>query len=196
MSIFPKNIPEILTISGLSVELIRKPIKHLYLRISPQGSIQISAPLKSSQTTLENFVNAKHTWITTHQERILARNQEQILPLAAQDKSIQEWHRRELKAKIQSLIEHYEPLMQVKVLEFGVKKMKTRWGTCQPRAKRIWLNLELGQKPDEYLEYVVVHEMVHLLEPSHNSRFKALMSQFMPDWQRRKKELNNGQFCS
>ena len=72
--------------------------------------------------------------------------------------------------------------MGVKVAEFGVKKMKTRWGTCSLQARRIWINLELAKRPMKCLEFIVVHEMVHLLERNHNKRFYTLMDKFMPDW--------------
>lgn len=75
--------------------------------------------------------------------------------------------------------------------EFGVKQMKTKWGTCNPAARRIWVTLELAKKPAECLEYIVVHEMVHLLEPSHNERFKALMEEYLPKWRFYRDELNN-----
>ena len=100
------------------------------------------------------------------------------------------WYRQQLKQALPPLIEKWEKIMEVKVDEFGIKKMKTRWGTCNPNAKRIWLNLELVKKPDDCLEYVVVHEMVHLLERSHNSRFVALMDQFLPQWKSYKDDLN------
>jgi predicted metal-dependent hydrolase len=80
--------------------------------------------------------------------------------------------------------------MNVKVNEFGIKKMKTKWGTCNIEAKRIWLNLELAKKPAECLEYVVVHEMVHLLERNHNDKFEAYMNQFLPKWSYLRDELN------
>jgi hypothetical protein len=70
--------------------------------------------------------------------------------------------------------------------------MRSRWGTCNIRARRIWLNLELAKYPPECLEYVVVHEMVHLLERSHNARFKSLMDRFLPDWRARKRTLGAG----
>lgn len=74
--------------------------------------------------------------------------------------------------------------------EFGIKKMRTRWGTCNLRAKRIWLNLELAKKPPECLEYVVVHELVHLLERKHNAVFVAYMDKHLPNWRHLKGELN------
>lgn len=103
---------------------------------------------------------------------------------------LDEWYRRKLKETVPSLIEKWEKKMNVKVKEFGIKKMKTKWGTCNRKAKRIWLNLELAKKPPECLEYIVVHEMVHLLERNHNDRFIALMTEFMPKWRFHKDELN------
>ncbi len=103
---------------------------------------------------------------------------------------LKEWYRQQLKQSIPAIIQHYEPIMQVKVAEFGIKQMKTRWGTCNTAARRIWINLELAKKPPECLEYIVVHEMVHLLERSHNHRFVAFMDQFLPKWRAYKDELD------
>ena len=80
--------------------------------------------------------------------------------------------------------------MDVEVREFGIKKMKTRWGTCNPKAKRIWLNLELAKKSPACLEFIVIHEMAHLIERKHNARFKKLMDKFMPNWRLVRVELN------
>ncbi|MDD4964064.1 MAG: SprT family zinc-dependent metalloprotease [Gallionella sp.] len=102
------------------------------------------------------------------------------------------WYRAQLQAQIPALIAHWQPIMGVQVAEWRIKHMKTKWGTCNTRVHRIWLNLELAIFPLACLEYVVVHEMTHLLEPSHNARFKALMDQFMPLWREYKKELNKG----
>lgn len=101
-----------------------------------------------------------------------------------------EWYRAELKKMIPSLIAKWEKTMGVQVAEFGIKKMKTKWGTCNQEAKRIWLNLELAKKPFQCIEYIVVHEMVHFLERNHNDRFIAYMNQFLPEWKELKRELN------
>ncbi len=103
---------------------------------------------------------------------------------------VNEWNRKQLKNSIPDIIRKYEKLIDIVVHDFGVKKMKTKWGTCNVEAKRIWLNLELAKKPGEYLEYVVVHEMTHLLEPTHNNRFVTLMNMFMPKWKFYRDELN------
>lgn len=100
-----------------------------------------------------------------------------------------EWYRNELKKHIPGLIKKWEDKMGVSVNSWGVKLMKTRWGTCNPKAKRIWINLELAKKSFACLEYIVVHEMVHLLERYHNKRFYDLMGHFMPNWKEIKKEL-------
>lgn len=101
------------------------------------------------------------------------------------------WYRQQLKAQIPPLIEKWQPIMGVTVQAWGVKQMKTRWGTCNIRARRIWLNLELAKRPPRCLEYIVVHEMVHLLERLHNARFRAFMDQFLPHWRSCKEELKH-----
>ena len=101
-----------------------------------------------------------------------------------------EWYRQRLKEIVPGLIAQYKKIMQVHVPEFGIKKMKTRWGTCNIQAKRIWLNLELAKKPKDCIEYVVVHKMVHLLEQCHNERFVAYMDKYLPKWRFYKEELN------
>jgi hypothetical protein len=116
-----------------------------------------------------------------------------VRPHSSRDKReaiVYEWYRAQVKQALPAMIEKYEILMGVRVAEFGVKRMKTRWGTCNTAAQRIWLNLELAKKPLACLEYVVAHEMTHLLERSHNQRFVQLMDQFMPDWRTHKAQLN------
>ncbi len=103
---------------------------------------------------------------------------------------LDEWYRQELKGIIPGIISRYEKIMKVTVNEFGIKKMRTRWGTCSRVPKRIWLNLELAKKPKEYIEYIVVHEMTHLLERRHNERFITFMSQFLAKWRFYKEGLN------
>lgn len=105
-------------------------------------------------------------------------------------KVMTEWYRGELKKQIPDLIVKWESNMGVKVNTWGVKSMKTRWGTCNPKFKRIWINLELAQKDPRCLEYIIVHEMVHLLERHHNKRFYDYMSLFLPEWKDIKTELN------
>jgi predicted metal-dependent hydrolase len=100
------------------------------------------------------------------------------------------WYRGQLKSAVPPLITKWEPLLGVEVNQFFVRRMKTKWGSCNPKAGNIRLNTQLATKPPECLEYIIVHEMMHLLEPTHNSRFRALMDRFMPNWQFRNDQLN------
>jgi predicted metal-dependent hydrolase len=100
------------------------------------------------------------------------------------------WYRARLRDLAGKLIRKWEPVLDVKVNELGIKVMKTRWGTCNPRAGRIWINLELIKKTVECLEYVVVHEMIHLLVRNHGPDFKRLMHAHVPEWKRCRHELN------
>ena len=103
---------------------------------------------------------------------------------------LDDWYRQQLKATIPPLIAKWEQVLGVKVTRFFVQRMKTKWGSCSPDTASIRLNAELAKKPSECLEYIVVHEMVHLLEPTHNDRFVALMNQFLPKWQFDRDTLN------
>jgi predicted metal-dependent hydrolase len=101
-------------------------------------------------------------------------------------------YRRLVSAALPALVAHWSPIMQVTVHKTFVQKMKTRWGSCNYRAHHIRLNSELASYPPQCLEYVVVHELVHLLEASHNARFYALMTQFYPDWKEVRALLRTG----
>ena len=103
---------------------------------------------------------------------------------------LDEWYRRQLKEIVPGMISQYEEMMKVKVDEFGIKKMKTRWGTCSIGAKRIWLNLELAKKQRHYIQYIIAHEMLHLLERRHNDIFISNLDKFVPQWRFYKEELN------
>ena len=104
---------------------------------------------------------------------------------------LNEWYRQQLIESIQPLVNKWENKLKVSVEHFSIRDMKSRWGSCTTKTRSIRFNLELAKKSPECLEYIVVHEMVHLLESSHNFRFKALMNQFYPNWKDYRKELNS-----
>lgn len=110
--------------------------------------------------------------------------------LEQRKKLLIEWYRKQLKDMVPQIFAHWESIMGVSAKEVHIKIMKTRWGTCNTVKKRIWLNLYLALKPLECVEYVIVHELCHLIEPSHNERFYQCMDYFLPDWKSRKKRLN------
>jgi predicted metal-dependent hydrolase len=100
------------------------------------------------------------------------------------------WYGELVKKALPPLVAQWEPILGVQVKRFFVRRMKTRWGTCHTRKGTIRLNADLAQKDPKYLEYVLVHEMAHLLEPSHNARFYGLMDRFMPQWKTYRGQLN------
>jgi predicted metal-dependent hydrolase len=102
----------------------------------------------------------------------------------------EEWYSEQIRKAVPPLIAKWEPVLGVKVKRFFVQRMKTKWGSCNHRACTIRLNTDLARKPRECLDYIVAHEMTHLLEPTHNSRFIALMDRFIPKWQFYRNELN------
>ena len=114
------------------------------------------------------------TGITLHIRRKSSVQQRQNL--------LRKWYREQLQLRIPPLQEKWQPKIGKEVSEFRIKRMKTRWGTCNIRQHRIWLNLELIKKPEQCLEYILVHEMVHLLEPGHTKNFYARLDALMPVW--------------
>lgn len=107
-------------------------------------------------------------------------------------KLLDTWFRRVMKQEAAGLVEKWQKLIGVQASGVGIRNMKTRWGTCNVKTRKIWLSLRLMQKAPEYMEYVVVHELVHLLEKSHNQVFKGYMDQFLPQWRTLRKKLNEG----
>jgi len=110
--------------------------------------------------------------------------------VAKRHEIMNEWYRTELKKLIPDIIEKWGKRIDVNVSEWRVKHMKTKWGSCIIEKKRIWLNLELAKKPIQCLEYIIVHEMVHLLERHHNDKFLNYMDTFLPNWKQVRTELN------
>jgi predicted metal-dependent hydrolase len=216
----------IIELDGIAIEISRKPIKNMNLRIyPPDGLVKVSAPMRYSEQLIKQHLQEKSEWIRAQRDKIRERSsyKEELLhtgssisfkgknyllivnehhgpvqvrindevihcytPYNATQSQKQmildHWYRKEMNSIVPEMITRWERIIKVKVNEWGIKKMKTRWGSCNTRAHRIWLNLSLIKKPLMCLEYVIVHELVHLLEASHNKRFYALMTQFMPQW--------------
>ncbi len=105
-------------------------------------------------------------------------------------KLLKEWYRGQLRQQLPELIEKWENLIGVRCRSWGIKQMKTKWGTCTVARKKIWINLELAKKPTICLEYIICHELVHLLERKHSDRFIKYMNEFMPKWRMNRELLN------
>ncbi|HSV98127.1 MAG TPA: SprT family zinc-dependent metalloprotease [Spirochaetota bacterium] len=108
----------------------------------------------------------------------------------ARDAIVSQWLRDQIRAALPELLARWEPRLGVKVKKVFIQHMKTRWGSCNPKAGHVRLNTDLAKKPPECLEYILVHEMAHLIEPTHNERFVAIMEKFMPKWKFHRDQLN------
>lgn len=224
-----------ITVSGIAVDIVRKPIKNLHLGVyPPNGRVRVAAPLAVSDSAVRLAVIGKLGWIKRQRARfegqprqskremvngeshyflgqryrlriveqnapgrVVLRNKAimhlHIRPGTSseqRERVLHQWYREQLKELIPPLIQKWQKIMGVQVSEWGIKKMKTKWGSCNRKARRIWLNLELAKKPAQCLEYIIVHEMVHLLERHHDERFTALMERFLPQWELYRDELN------
>lgn len=105
-------------------------------------------------------------------------------------KFVREWYREQLKEQVALLLPKWEKITGLKAASWQSKSMKTRWGTCNPKTKKIWLALQLAKYPVEYLEYIMLHELLHLKERHHNKLFYSLMDQYMPHWREIKAKLD------
>ena len=223
---------KLLEFDGILIEVLRKPIKNMHLRIyPPDGRVKISAPLRLRLELIHSQLEAKREWIHTQRARLqtlpesaplkfesgeqyfylgkrytlIVHPSEQRsiqiddgtlhcfinpnLPLPEKQKFLENWYRQQMKELLPALISKWEPLIGVNIATWVIKIMKTRWGSCNIQKARISLNLNLIKKPLTCLEYVLVHEMVHLLEASHNKRFYTFMDQFLPQWRTLQKQL-------
>lgn len=176
-----------LVVDGLLVEVTRKRMKNVRLRVRTDGTVVASAPYHVSDAEIERFVREKRAWIRRQQQA--AANSPAARAAQATPQELEQW-RAVVKACVPPLVEAWEPIMGVKVQKLAYRNMTSRWGSCQPSTGRVCINIRLALYPPECLEYVVVHELCHLLEGSHGPRFKQLMDAFMPDWRDRERKLN------
>ena len=148
--------------------------------------VDASAPAWMSPADVADFVHRKHDWIQAQMERVSATPMAQASQ--ASKAEVAQW-RAVVQACVPALVAAWEPIMGVKAGQLAYRNMTSRWGSCQPSTGRICINVRLALYPPECLEYVVVHELCHLLERGHGPRFHQLMDRFMPDWKQRRDKL-------
>lgn len=227
----------IIEVADLTVEVERKWIRHIYLRVSPNDArIRISAPMLMSERAIRQFILSKEEWIKLHirivsekrqtepreyvsgeEHRYMGRcyrlqlvnhngparvemtGDEQIILYIREgttkkhrEAAMREWYRAELKALIPVLVAKWEEIIGVKASRITIKQMRTIWGSCNHRTHDINFNLELMKKPLYCIEYVVVHELLHIIVRLHNEQFKSLLTHYLPNWRQTKAELNRG----
>ena len=185
-----------LKIPNLQIETVRKDIKNIHLGVyPPDGRVRVSVPLATNDETLRIFLIKKSD---TKQE--IKVTKKKSIELTVKPKTtiyqkqvmFEKFYREELEKIIPKLLEKWEKKVGVKVKEVRIKKMKTKWGTCNTKDKRIWLNLELAKQPFHCIDYVFVHELIHFKERKHSQRFLELLENAYPKWRQSKDELNQG----
>lgn len=224
---------ETIVVDGIEIEVSRKRIKNLYIRIKPpEGRVCISAPTRMNLSYIHKFAESKIEWIKRHKERcekyqptealsyvpgevislrgkeypidiiVSKKNRAEVIQeritLWTKENSTVEQRKRIIEKKLREILngdisvlaEKWQRIIGVRAAGFSIRNMKTRWGTCNTKTKKIWISYRLVHKAPRLLEYVVVHELVHLLEKSHNAVFKGYMDRFLPEWRSLKKELN------
>lgn len=173
-------VEELVFVDEFEVWILRKRVKNVNLRVKPpDGRIEVSAPMRVDSEFVKAFVHEKRDWIRNQQNRIAASPQGRAA--AASSDEVAQW-KAVVQAFVPPLIAKWEPIIGVKAGKIAYRNMTSRWGSCQPSTGRICINVRLALYPPECLEYVVVHELCHLLERGHGPRFHALMDAFLPDW--------------
>lgn len=223
-----------LTVSGIDVDVVYKPIKNLHIAVYPPlGRVRVAAPVRFDDDTVRLAIVQRLPWIKKQREQLRSATRQSEREMvtgeshyvwgqryrlkvvnepgnirlevsgnkltmhapadSTPDKrrtAMEQWHRDALKHAIPELVTKWEPIIGRQVSKWTIRRMKTKWGSCNRESAHIWFNLELAKKNPNCLEYIVVHEMTHLLERNHNERFTELMDQFLPDWRTRRDSLN------
>lgn len=227
---------QIITVSEIPVEIVRKNIKNIHLSVyPPEGSVRVSVPRHITDENVRLAVVSRLPWIRKRQDElrkqprqtpreyvsgeshyyqgrryildVVERHGKHTLSLKSNAKMllcispgtttqnrelvVNNWYRQQLKEAIVLLLTKWQPVLDKEVRKWGVKKMKTKWGSCNIEECRIWINLELAKKSPECLEYILVHELVHLYERHHNENFRRLMDKFLPHWRRSRERLKS-----
>lgn len=166
--------------------LTRKKMKNLRMRIvAPHGEVKVSAPLRTPVAEIDAFVASRASWIRKMQARAVA------MPVPLEAGPDAEAARASLRERVPPLLSYWAIQMgQTPEPDWSPRLMRTRWGSCNSRTRKINLSLELARKDDELLEYVIVHELAHLFEPNHGPGFYAVMDAFLPGWKALRTRLN------
>jgi predicted metal-dependent hydrolase len=164
--------------------LIRSQRKTLAIHIKPDGTVEVRAPLRLAKREIERFILEKTQWIERKQEQIATRPpaqpRERLTPVYADG---------DFEKAIRELVAHWERRLGVSVEYVGIRAMSSRWGSCTAKTRRIRLNAALAYCPPSCLEYVIVHELAHMRESNHSSRFWEIVADALPDYKERRKKL-------
>jgi hypothetical protein len=226
--------PEVTTVRGVRVSVVRKEIKNLHLGVyPPDGHVRIAVPLAVSDAAVRAAIAGKLPWIRRRQasfERQARESRREMvngeshwylgrryrlrvtevpgrpgvrlvnrstIELRCRPGSetreraavLECWYRDRLRELAGPMLDTWAPVVGVEVADWRIKRMKTKWGSCNARDHRVWLNLDLVKKPSPCVEYIVVHELAHLVERGHNRRFQSLLDEHLPRWRFLRAEL-------
>lgn len=175
-------------VEDIPVVFTRKQVKNINFRVkAPDGHVEVSAPYWVDEATIKQHVSARKEWIRAKQAQLrLSRLHAPRMsaPELAEAKKL-------TAARAEPYFAYWEQRIRVKAKVFAYREMSSRWGSCNPRTGRICLNTRLLDYPEECLEYVVVHELCHLIEGGHGPAFKALLDEHLPDWRQRRAQLRS-----
>lgn len=224
-----------ITVSGVEVDVLRKPIRNAHLAVyPPHGRVRLAVPLSMTDDAIRLLVVSKLAWLQRHRRKLETQEREAprefvtgeshyflgrryllrvvegpgpvsvrimnkrhlVLHIRSgsskeqREQIMADWYRSELRALAATYFAQWTEAMGVRPSKWGIKVMRTKWGSCNHRSGSIWLNLELARKPVKCVEYIVVHELAHLLEHTHDERFVAYMDRYMPQWRMHRQALN------
>lgn len=189
-----------LHIADFDVEVTRRRQKHMYLRLKPVGDgeprgagfrVCVSAPPRCSDARIRAFVEERLPWIRQQAAKIQAgscRREREGFAGAPTQEELAQW-RAVVEAFVPALVEKWAPILGVQPGKLAYRNMVSRWGSCNVKTGRICINVQLAAQPPECLEYVVVHELCHLIEANHGPRFHALLDAYLPHWREAERKL-------
>ena len=170
-------------VDEFEVRLNRKDVKALRMRVASDGHVELSMPRRATRAQAEAFVRARADWM---QEAM--RESPMAQADRAEKEEVEAW-RGVVGAVVPGLVEKWAPIMGVRVGKLAYRNMRSRWGSCQPETGRICINIRLALYPPECLEYVVVHELCHLIVPAHGPKFWAEVEKYLPNWRQAAQKL-------
>ncbi len=180
------GVPQAVRLAGMDIQLSRKRVKNINLRVRSDGTVAVSAPAWVGLPEIERFVVSKRAWIQRAQRSCAHPSED---PFANATEAQKRAWKETVQAFVPLLVQKWGPVLGVRAGTLAYRSMKSRWGSCQPSTGRICINTRLALYPPECLEYVVVHELCHLRERGHGPAFYALLNAALPDWKEARARL-------
>ena len=179
----------------IKIRVERRKIKNLNMYLHPPyDEVLVTAPIHMPESVIRNFISDKKPWMEKNLKRLREKDKEAaFLGLKEPDEKLKAECVRRLELFLPGLIELWQERLGVSLASYKLRVMKTCWGVCHCKKRTVTFNKLLGLKSPDLVEYIVVHELCHLIEPSHNKRFHGLMDRYLPDWRSRKKRLNSAE---